>query len=97
MTDFDLLTTCSFTGHRNLEDNLNIEKLEEVINKLINGGYKTFLVGMAIGFDLKVFEILQNIFKNIIFAKIFGRILQENGCHPPNLRLSTLSETVLCT
>jgi predicted GTPase len=28
-------------------------------SQLINNGYKTFLVGMAIGFDLKVFEILQ--------------------------------------
>ena len=59
MTDFDLSTTCCFTGHRVLKRDFSDEKVSEVIDKLINNGYKTFLVGMAIGFDLKVFEILQ--------------------------------------
>ena len=59
MTDFDLSTTCCFTGHRVLKRDFSDEKVSEVIDKLIKNGYKTFLVGMAIGFDLKVFEILQ--------------------------------------
>ncbi len=66
MTDFDLITTCSFSGHRELEENFNYNKLEEVINKLIEGGFKTFLVGMALGFDIEVMKILvKNKNKNI--------------------------------
>jgi len=59
MTDFDLQTTCCFTGHRVLKKDFDDESLSIIIDKLIKNGYKTFLVGMAIGFDLKVFEILQ--------------------------------------
>ncbi len=60
MKDFDLQTTCSFTGHRVLKKDFNKEKVNEVIDKLIINGYKTFLVGMAWGFDLTVFEILES-------------------------------------
>ncbi|MBQ3234936.1 MAG: DUF1273 family protein [Clostridia bacterium] len=58
MTDFDVLTTCCFTGHRVLKRDFNEQRLSEIIDKLIENGYKTFLVGMAIGFDLKAFEVL---------------------------------------
>ena len=58
MNDFDLLTTCCFTGHRVLRRDFSDKKIEDIIDKLIKNGYRTFLVGMAIGFDLKVFEIL---------------------------------------
>ena len=58
MTDFDILTTCSFTGHRILKKDFNVDKLITIIEKLISSGYKTFLVGMAWGFDLTVFEVL---------------------------------------
>ncbi len=60
MTDFDILTTCAFSGHRILKKDFNEQKLISVIEKVIESGYKTFLVGMAWGFDLKVFEILLN-------------------------------------
>lgn len=63
MTDFELQSTCCFTGHRVLKKDFDDNRLDEVIEKLIKNGYKTFLVGMAIGFDLKVFERLLN-FKN---------------------------------
>ena len=63
MNDFDILTTCSFTGHRILKKDFDNKKLFNVIEKIIENGYKTFLVGMAWGFDLKVFETLLN-FKN---------------------------------
>ncbi len=59
MNDFDLQTTCCFTGHRVLKRDFDDNKLSDIIEKLIKNGYKTFLVGMAIGFDLKVFEVLQ--------------------------------------
>lgn len=58
MTDFDVSTTCCFTGHRVLKRDFDENKVEEIIDKLIQNGYKTFLVGMAIGFDLKALEIL---------------------------------------
>ena len=63
MTDFDILTTCTFTGHRILKKDFNTQKIISVIEKLISNGYKTFLVGMAWGFDLTVFEVLLN-YKN---------------------------------
>ncbi len=60
MDNFDIERTCSFTGHRILSKDFNINKLEEVINNILKKGYKTFLVGMAMGFDLKCFEILMS-------------------------------------
>lgn len=58
MTDFDLQTTCCFTGHRVLKKDFDDGVLDSVIEKLIENGYKTFLVGMAIGFDTRALEIL---------------------------------------
>ena len=58
MTDFDISTTCCFSGHRVLKKNFNVEKLNEIVDKLINNGYRTFLVGMARGFDLKCVKVL---------------------------------------
>lgn len=56
--DFNLETTCSFTGHRILKKDFNEENLKEIIKEVLKRGYTTFLVGMARGFDLKCFEIL---------------------------------------
>ena len=58
MENFDINKTCCFTGHRILSNDFNIDKLEEVINIMLKREFKTFLVGMAIGFDFKCFEIL---------------------------------------
>ncbi|MBO5927187.1 MAG: DUF1273 family protein [Clostridia bacterium] len=58
MENYETLKTCAFTGHRILDSEFNVDKLEEVINNVLKKGYKTFLVGMAMGFDLKCFEIL---------------------------------------
>ena len=58
MTDFDLQTTCCFTGHRVLKRDFDDGVLDNIIEKLISNGYKTFLVGMAIGFDMKALEML---------------------------------------
>ena len=58
MNDFDISTTCCFSGHRILKKDFNVLKLIKIVDKLIINGYRTFLVGMAWGFDLKVFEIL---------------------------------------
>lgn len=45
-------TTCAFTGHRDVGEDLDIQILEELIKTLIDGGTETFLDGMARGFDL---------------------------------------------
>lgn len=57
---FDKKTTCCFTGHRVLKKDFNYEKLDETIESLIKKGYRTFLVGMAIGFDIECAKILLN-------------------------------------
>ena len=57
---FDKKTTCCFTGHRVLKKDFNYEKLDETIETLIKKGYRTFLVGMAIGFDIECAKILLN-------------------------------------
>ena len=56
--DYDLKTTCSFTGHRILKKEFSLEELGIVIQSAIDKGYKTFLVGMARGFDLKCVKVL---------------------------------------
>ena len=50
--------TCSFTGHRIIKKDFNIENFDNLLKDLINKGYDTFLIGMAIGFDMFCFERL---------------------------------------
>lgn len=52
---------CAFTGHRKLTEDFSIDKLKQTIEKLIDGGFNTFLVGMALGFDTQCFKILEGI------------------------------------
>ncbi len=64
MNDIEFINparTCSFTGHRIINKDFNTEKLKEIILKLIDIGYNTFLVGMAIGFDTVAFKVLEEI------------------------------------
>lgn len=56
--EYDLNTTCSFTGHRILKKDFNDDMLITIVEKVIKSGYKTFLVGMARGFDLKCASVL---------------------------------------
>jgi uncharacterized phage-like protein YoqJ len=55
---FNLQTTACFTGHRILKQNFDEYLLIDTINSVLERGYKTFLVGMAKGFDMKCFEVL---------------------------------------
>ncbi len=55
----DKIRTCAFSGHRNLGSDFNRAELNRVIKKLIEGGFNTFLVGMAVGFDTECFKILE--------------------------------------
>ena len=56
----DKIKTCAFTGHRILSEDYNARELERVILGLIKGGFTTFLVGMALGFDTECFKLLEN-------------------------------------
>ena len=49
------MSTCSFTGHRELVD-LDVALMDRVIKNLIKNGCKRFLCGMAQGFDLTAAE-----------------------------------------
>ena len=44
--------TCAFTGHRELENDIDLPYLKECVQGIIDRGYETFLCGMAWGFDL---------------------------------------------
>ena len=57
----DKIRTCAFTGHRNLKPDFNYTELKKIIKRLINGGFTTFLVGMAVGFDTECFKILKEL------------------------------------
>ncbi|MBQ3115928.1 MAG: DUF1273 family protein [Clostridia bacterium] len=52
---------CAFTGHRKLTEDFSIDKLKQTIERLIEGGFNTFLVGMALGFDTECFKVLEGI------------------------------------
>ncbi len=58
MENYETNKTCSFTGHRILSKDFDVDKLKEVINTMLINGYKIFLVGMAMGFDMFCAEIL---------------------------------------
>ena len=55
--------TCAVTGHRNIQDKIDTEKLKNIFIDLIEKYYKYFLIGMAVGFDMLCFEILYNLKK----------------------------------
>lgn len=43
---------CAFTGHRDVGDDLDLDRLECIVKSAIQGGINIFLCGMARGFDL---------------------------------------------
>lgn len=50
--NIDVDKTCAFTGHRDINEQLDAEFLTECLQEFIDSGYDTFLSGMARGFDL---------------------------------------------
>ena len=59
---------CAFTGHRQVEENFDLFRFEEIVTSYIEEGYTTFLCGMAIGFDMIAAELvlkLKNVFPEI--------------------------------
>lgn len=55
---------CAVTGHRVIQKNFDKNKLRDNFIKLIDAGYNTFLIGMALGFDTLCFNILEELRKN---------------------------------
>ena len=49
-------TTACFTGHRTYDGSRN-EELESAIRALYTDGYRNFLCGMAVGFDIESAEV----------------------------------------
>ena len=61
MIEFIKEKTLAVTGHRKIQADLDLEKLEKVFLDQIENGIDTFLVGMAIGFDILCFQVLEKI------------------------------------
>ena len=54
---------CAVTGHRVLEKDFSFEKLKNILERVVDAGFDTFLVGMALGFDTQCFLALHEIRK----------------------------------
>lgn len=50
--------TCAVTGHRQVDSDLDKNLLETLFIRLIQKGFNTFLIGMAVGFDTLCFKML---------------------------------------
>lgn len=55
--------SCSVTGHRIMEKAFDKKRLKDIFLSLYDIGYRTFLVGMALGFDTVCFQVLEEIRK----------------------------------
>ena len=53
--------TICISGHRYIGKDLKEERVEGFLRKLIEKGFKTFLIGMALGFDTLCFQILERL------------------------------------
>ncbi len=70
--------TCAVSGNRTVGADLDVKKLKEIFIKLIvNRNIKTFLVGMAVGFDTVCFKALSEL-KNTFKIKLVAVIPCEN-------------------
>ena len=54
---------CAISGHRVLDKEFNFEKIRNAFVKLVDAGFDTYFVGMALGFDTICFNILEEIKK----------------------------------
>ncbi|MBQ8308582.1 MAG: DUF1273 family protein [Clostridia bacterium] len=66
--------SCAFTGHRQISDDLDEQKLIDIIKELIQKGVKTFYCGMAMGFDLLAAETLLKVKETYSDVKIIACI-----------------------
>ena len=64
MSCYDTNITACFTGHRTYNSSRNHE-LEIAIRELYSDGYRNFLCGMAIGFDIEAAEMTLSLSKEL--------------------------------
>ena len=69
--------TVAITGHRVLKKDFSSREVENQLKNLILKGKDTFLVGMALGFDSKVFDILTKL-KKIFKINLIACVPCEN-------------------
>ena len=62
--------SCAFTGHRSLDVDFSLKKLEKAILSLIEKGVDTFYCGMAVGFDTKAAELVLSLKKKYGHIKL---------------------------
>lgn len=67
-----IIKACSFTGHREIKDPVDTERLGNLVQSLIDGGTDTFLTGMAMGFDLIAAEVVISLKKKNPHIKLIG-------------------------
>ncbi len=58
---FEIEKTACVTGHRKIEKEFNLEKLADAFILAIEKGITNFLVGMAVGFDMVCFKVLEKL------------------------------------
>lgn len=68
------ITSCAFTGHRELPQDFPIQKLKSTIEETILKGADTFYNGMAVGFDLLAAEILLSLKDKYPYVKLVACI-----------------------
>ena len=74
--------TCSFTGHRELQEDFSLKELKKQIKRLIEEGVEIFYNGMARGFDLisaKVVLAFRRKYKQIKLIACIPCFEQEKG------------------
>ena len=79
------IQSCVFTGHREVGEDLNLQKLQESIDLCISRGAEEFYCGMAKGFDLLAAE-------EIIKRKNEGKKVKLIACIPYKKQASAYSE-----
>lgn len=72
------------TGHRVLELDFDKRKLEYLLEKCVEKGFDTFLIGMALGFDTICFQTLEKIKKKNGNIKIIACIPCRNQSYKFN-------------
>lgn len=73
-TEYKKIKSCALTGHRDLPDDFDVEKLRKNLKNLIENGVFIFYNGLAKGFDLLSAEVLLSLKKEYKNVKIIACI-----------------------
>ena len=79
MAHFDRDTTACFTGHRTYDGARN-EVLIDAVHALYAEGYRTFLCGMAVGFDIEAAEVALALRKELAGVRVVA-VVPFEGMH----------------